>query len=94
MATTSEVEVGLAAIAQRIFDQRQTMVKVKANATSASVNLAAIPTDFSDVIATVNAYGTANAYEAAIKAKFAKMVTEYNALKADADGVANVNLND
>ena len=93
MATTSEVEVGMAAIAARLSDQRQVMLKVKANASTASTALAAIPNDFADVIATVTAFGTANAYEAAVKAQLAKMATEFNALKTRADAVAAVDLN-
>ena len=92
MATTSEIEVGMAAMAQRLYDQRQTMIKVKANATNASVNLAAIPTDFADVVATVNAFGAGNAYEVAIKARLGKMTTEFQALKTVADAIAAANL--
>jgi hypothetical protein len=83
----------MAAIAARLSDQRQVMLKVKANAGTASTALAAIPTDFADVIATVNAFGTSNAYEAAVKAQLAKMTSEFNALKAKADAVAAVDLN-
>lgn len=93
MATTSEIEVGMAAIAQRLSDQRQVMLKVKASSGTASQALAAIPADFADVIATVTAFGTANAYEAAVKAQMAKMTTEFTALKAKADAVAAVDLN-
>lgn len=93
MATTSEIEVGMAAIAARLSDQRQVMIKIKANAGTASAALAAIPTDFADVVATMNAFGTGNAYEAAVKAQLAKMTTEFTALKAKADAVAAVDLN-
>ncbi|MBZ9926791.1 hypothetical protein [Mesorhizobium sp. BR1-1-4] len=93
MATTSEIEVGMAAISQRLSDQRQVMLKVKASAGTASTALAAIPNDFADVIATVTAFGTSNAYEAAVKAQLAKMTTEFTALKGKADAVAAVDLN-
>ncbi|RWO94465.1 hypothetical protein [Mesorhizobium sp.] len=93
MATTSEVKVGMAAIAQRLSDQRQVMLKAKSNAGSASLALAAIPTDFADVIATVTAFGTANAYEATVKAELTKMTAEFSALKTKADAVAAVDLN-
>lgn len=92
MATTSEIEVGMTAIASRLYDQRQIMVKVKQNATAASTSLAAISNDFADVIATINAFGAGNAYEVAVKAKLAKMTTEFQALKAVADAVAAANL--
>lgn len=92
MATTSEIDVGMDAIAQRIYDQRQVMLKVKQNATSASAALAAITTDYASVISAVQAFGTSDAYEAGTKAKFAKLTTEYNALKSVADAVAGANL--
>ncbi|QND60383.1 hypothetical protein [Mesorhizobium huakuii] len=93
MATTSEVKVGMAAIAQRLSDQRQVMLKAKSNAGAASVALSAIPTDYADVIATVQAFGSANAFDAATKAELAKMTAEFSALKAKADQVAAVDLN-
>lgn len=93
MATTSEVDVGMDAIALILTEQRQVMIKAKSNAASASAALAAIPTSFADVIATVQAFGTANAYEATIKAKLVKMTAEFNALKTKADGVAALDLN-
>ncbi|TIL79327.1 MAG: hypothetical protein E5Y89_12855, partial [Mesorhizobium sp.] len=85
-------EVGMAAISQRLSDQRQVMLKVKANASAASAALAAITTDYAAVISTIQAYGTSDAYEAGTKAKLAKMTTEYNALKAVADAVAAANV--
>lgn len=92
MATTSEVKVGLHAIAQIISEQRDVMKKVKSNAGLASTALGAVPTDFADVIATINGYGTADAFEAVAKAEFAKLTTEFLALKDDADAVAAVDL--
>ncbi|TIO99246.1 MAG: hypothetical protein E5X92_22180, partial [Mesorhizobium sp.] len=62
MATTSEIDVGMNAIAQRLFDQRQVMLKVKQNATGASAYLAAIPTDFAAVISAVQGFGTTDPY--------------------------------
>lgn len=92
MSTTSEVSVAMDQIAQRIYDQRQVALKIKQNASNASVSLAAIPTDFAAVIATVQAYGTADAFEAAAKAKLAKMTTEFNSLKTVIDAISNANL--
>jgi hypothetical protein len=54
--------------------------------------LAAIPTDFASVISAVQAFGTTDPYEAAVKAKLAKLTTEFNALKTVADAVAGANL--
>lgn len=93
MATSSEVKVGMDAIAARLAEQRQTMLKVKSNAQGASAALASIPADFADVIATVQAYGTTNVFEAHAKAELAKMTAEFNALKTKADAVAAVDLN-
>ncbi len=93
MATTSEVDVGMDEIAMILTEQRQVMLKAKQNASLASSVLGGLATTYADVIATINAYGTSNAYEAAVKAKLAKMVTEFNALKTKADAVAAVDLN-
>lgn len=92
MATTSEIEVGMQTMAARLYADRQTMVKVKQNASASSVDLAAIPNDFADVIATVNAFGAGNAWEVAVKAKMVKMTAEFQALKTVADAVAAANL--
>ena len=92
MATTSEVKTGLDAIAGIISEQRSVLLKVKSNAALASASLDALATDYADVVATIQAYGTANAFDALTKAEFAKLVTEYTALKAVADQVAAANL--
>lgn len=92
MATPSQVKTSLDKIAELISSQRAVMEKVKSNASAASAALAAIPTDFADVISTIQAYGTANAFEALAKAELAKMNAEYTALKGDADTVAAIDL--
>lgn len=92
MSTVSEVEVGLDAIAASISQQRQTMIKVKANAANVSDTLSAITTNYADVIATIQGFGDTDAYEAATKAKFNKLTTEFLALKQSADQVAGINL--
>lgn len=93
MATYSEVKAGLDAIASSISEQRAVMNKVKSNAAIASAELAALAATYADVVATINAYGTANAAEAAAKAELAKMVAEFTALKAKADQAAALDLN-
>lgn len=90
MATATEVDVALDAIAQIISEQRTVMNKAKSNAQLASDALVALTNDYADVIATVQAYGTTNAFEAASKARFNAFVTEYQALKSVADGVAAI----
>jgi hypothetical protein len=92
MATASQVKVGLDAIAGVIAAQRKVMQTVKANAGGASGALAALGTDYADVIATIQGYGTADAFEALSKAEYAKLLAEFNALKTIADGVAAINV--
>lgn len=90
MATYSEVKTGLDAIAAVISDQRAVMGKVKSNAALASTALNDLATDYADVVATINAFGTANVAEALAKADLAKLTTEFQALKALADQVAGI----
>lgn len=92
MATYSQVKSALDEVAATIRDQRSVMEKVKSNAGSASTELAALPTTYADVVATINAYGTANASEALAKAELAKLQAEFQALKTTADNVAAINL--
>ena len=93
MATSSEVKTALDAVAAEISKNRSRMAGVKSTATDVSVALGALPTVHADVIATINAYGTTNAFEALSKAELAKLAAEYTALKADADAVAAIDLN-
>lgn len=90
MATSTEVDVALDAVAQLISDQREVLKKAKSNAAIASAALAAVPTTYADVVSTIQAYGTTNAHEALAKARLAKYTTEFQALKAIADGVAGI----
>lgn len=92
MATSSEVKAGLDEIAAAIRAQRAIVAKAIQNAGAASAALAALPTTYADVIATVNAYGTTNAFEALSKAELAKMTSEYQALKTVSDAMAAANI--
>lgn len=92
MATASQVKVGLDDIASVIAAQRDVMKKAKSNAALASAALAALGTTYADVIATITAYGTSDAFEALSKAEYAKLLAEFNALKTVADGVAAINV--
>ena len=94
MATSSEVKTALDAIAAFISKSRERMVGVKTTATEVSTTLGGLPTLYADVVTTINGYETTNAFEAVSKAELAKLATEYTALKADADAVAAINLND
>lgn len=91
MATSTEVDVALDTVAAIISEQREVMKKSKSNAQNASAALGALSADYADVIATIQAYGTANAHEALAKARLAKYQAEFTALKAVADNVAAIN---
>jgi 2,4-dienoyl-CoA reductase-like NADH-dependent reductase (Old Yellow Enzyme family) len=92
MATSSEVKAGLDAIAEAISKNRARIVTCVATAGEVSTALGALATTYAAVVATINGYGTTDAFEALSKAELAKMVTEYNALKADADAIAATDL--
>ena len=89
MATTSEVKKALDEIASVIAAQEAVITKAQTNAAAASAALAAIPTDFSDVIATINAYSPTGAFETLAKDEKAKLQTEFRALKAKADAIVS-----
>lgn len=95
MATYSEMKNGLDAVSARIVENRQTLTKAKQNGQMASAALAAIPADFADVIASIDAIpaNTTNAAEMLLKAEKAKLATEFTALKTKADAIAAVDLN-
>lgn len=80
MATPSEVKTGMDAISARISGARATVQKAQQNTGNAVTDLNAIPTEFGDVIATINGYGTADAFEAQAKAELAKLTAEFVAL--------------
>ncbi len=80
MATSSEVKTGLDAISGVISGARATVLKAKVNTNDAIANLGALPTEFADVIATINSYGTVDAFEAVSKAELAKLTNEFIAL--------------
>jgi len=94
MATASQIKTGLDEISARIREARAVMEKVKSNAGLASVDLAAIPADYADVLATIDAFaaGSTNYFERMAKDEKAKLAAEFTALKAVADQVAAANL--
>jgi tetrahydromethanopterin S-methyltransferase subunit B len=94
VATTSEVEVQLDVIAEKISKARGTVRSLISGAQQVATQLNAIPGDHNDVITTIGAYGTSNAYEAAVKAQFDKLVSEFTALVADAEAIAAVSIDD
>jgi hypothetical protein len=91
MATTSEIKVGLDAIAQVIAAQRAVIEKAQQNAAAASGVLGNLPTDWADLISTVQAFpSNGNAFQNVSKAELAALATEYTALKAAADQLVAV----
>ena len=90
MAETSEVKSGLDEIGQIIAEQRAVVDKAKSNAQSASSALAAIVTDFADVLATIDAYTGSDAFESLSQAEKARFTAEFIALKAEADAIVAV----
>jgi hypothetical protein len=95
MATYSEMKTGLDEISGLIRENRAVLTKAKQNGTLASESLAAIPTVFAAVVASIDAIpaNTTNAAEMLLKAEKAKLATEFAALKSKADAIAAVDLN-
>jgi hypothetical protein len=81
MATTSEVKAGLDDIATSIRNCRQAYISSKSRVQTAYNELSAIPTTFSDVLTTIDAYTGADDFETLTKAEKAKLTTEFIALK-------------
>jgi len=90
MATPSEVKSGLDEIAEFIRARRVTMKGYKTGAASVVTDLDGLATAYSDLITTVNGYGTSDAFEALSKAELAKLTTEFGALKTQAQTVAGI----
>lgn len=82
MATASEVKAGLDDIATKIRNVRQKAAQAKAAITAGDAELADIPTTFADLIATIDAYGTSDTFEALSKAEKAKLQSEFSALRS------------
>ena len=92
MATSSEVKAGLDAIAKDIATQRAVLQKAIDNATGASAVLGSLVTTYSGVKTTIDGYTPTGAFETLAKDELAKLTTEFQALKADADTIAAVTL--
>lgn len=82
MATSSQVKSGLDAVTEIIKEAHATIAKAQSNTALAVADLNAIPTEYADVLATINGYGTTDAFEALSKAELAKLTTEFSALVA------------
>jgi hypothetical protein len=92
MATTSQVKSGLDAITEVIKEAHAVIAKAQSNTSIAVADLNALPTDYADVIATINAYGTTDAFEALSKAELAKLTTEFVALVNAGTTIVNTDI--
>jgi len=81
MATTSEVKAALDLMAQDIAAAINLRQRAKDQLKTARDRLAAIPSTYSDELATINAYTPTGAFEELSKDEKAKLQTEFNALK-------------
>lgn len=90
MATTSEVKSGLDVSASIVAEQRDIVDKAQSNADLGTAALAAITTDYADVIATIDAYAGSDVFETLTQAEKAKLQTEFTALKGDADAIVAI----
>lgn len=85
MATTSEVKAGLDDIAQRIREAINNMTAAKVRLQTAKDDLAALPTDYGDVVATINGYTPTGALETLAQDELAKLTAEFVALSSSID---------
>ena len=94
MSTTSEVKAGLDAISVTITNRRADTASAKASLEQISTELAALASEHSELIATVNAYPDAvdpasvavdELQEQAAKVSLANMTTEFTTLKGEVD---------
>lgn len=92
MATPSQVKVSLDAVAAAIVKGRARLAEAKATATEVSTTLDGLATTYADVVATVEGYAPADAFEENAKAELAKLVAEFVALKQAADAIAATSL--
>jgi multidrug efflux pump subunit AcrA (membrane-fusion protein) len=84
MATSSQVKAGLDDIATSIRAERQALINAKARVSTAKANLNNLPTQFADVIATINAYTPTGAFEQVAKAELTELTDEFQDLKTKA----------
>jgi len=81
MKTTSEVKSGLDDIARMIRDARQMREQTKARLTQAYNQLNGIPTQYGDLITTIDGYTGADAFESNAQAEKQRLAAEFTELK-------------
>ena len=82
MATTSEVKAGIDSISVLIASSQQLEARAISGLLAARSQLAGIPAQFSDVLATVDAYTPTGAFEVLAQDEKGKLATEFSALLA------------
>jgi hypothetical protein len=87
MATSSQVKSALDAIAEAIALNRSRLVAAKGTAGEVSSTLGGLPTQYADVISTINAYTTTDAFENLSKAELAKLSSEFTGLTSAANAI-------
>lgn len=87
MATTSEVKAGLDEISQAIAAVRTRFEASKSSIQGGSTALGNIPTKYSDVLDTIDAYTGADVFEELAQAEKARLAIEFVALKSDLDAL-------
>lgn len=80
MATASEVKNGLDRVAAAIRAARAAIVEAKVTIDAQIEALNGLATNYADVVATVQAYTGADAFEDVAKAELARLTTEFGAL--------------
>jgi len=87
MATTSEVKAGLDSISASLRAERQACRQAKNRIAAAKTTIANLATTFSDVFATVDAYGESpeDVFEQLAQAEKALLLAEGTALYGDTD---------
>ena len=82
MADPSGVKRALDDIAATIDDSRKRRAQAKAHLLASRNQLVSIPTTFSDVISTIDAYTPTGAFETLAKDEKAKLQAEFAALRS------------
>jgi hypothetical protein len=86
MSTTSEVKAALDGIAEVISGSITARARAKAQLLTARNQLANLPTQFADELATINGYTPTGAFETLAQDEKARLQTEFNALKTALEG--------
>lgn len=84
MATTSEVKAGLDEVADRIRKQRAALQRAKQLINQAQSALSNIPSDYSDLITTIDNYAGDDRFELLAKDEKTRLASEFGALNTKA----------